>query len=159
MIPAVGPISANILVVGDFPDWLDVITGVPFYDKDKNLRAGNILRTELSRVNINPGRVRYTNMWLHAKKKKGECEPGIHVTQLMKELLKVDHALICGSDPLKLFLGETATAAAWSGLPIESPDLPSSLKAMACVKIATGFDMLGEVRLAIQRFGEFVHGN
>lgn len=159
LLSSSGPLSANVLVVGDYPDWLDVITGTPFYDKDKKLRAGNILRSELTRVNINPGRVRYTNLWLHAKKKKGQCEQGFHNTILIRELLKVEYVLLSGSEPLKLFLGDNATAAAWSGLSLKSPDLPSEVKAMGCVKIATGFDMIGEVRLAIQRFGELVHGN
>jgi len=158
LLAARGPINTNILVVGDYPDWQDVLVGTPFYDRDKKIRAGNIIAGELERASINPARVRYTNLWLHGKKKKGECEPGFHATAFMNELLRVEFALIAGTEPLQVLLGESFTAAEFSSMRIPREFLPPNVQAMAMVKIATGFDMLGEVRLAATMFGEMVHG-
>ena len=153
-----GPINTNILVVGDYPDWFDVLMGTPFCGGDKKVRAGNIIAGELERASINPARVRFTNLWLHGKKKKGECEPGFHATAFINELLRVEFALIAGTDPLQVLLGENISAAEFNGLPIPREVLPANVQAMAMVKASTGFDMLGEVRLAITRFGEMTHG-
>jgi len=135
------------------------MVGSPFSSQDKNLRAGDIIRQELTRASINPARVRFTNLWVHAKKKVGECERGFHITILLQELMKVEFALISGTEPLQVLLGEGVSALERSGLIIKSKELPQNVTAMAAVKISTGFDMLGEVRLAVERFAEVVHGN
>jgi hypothetical protein len=133
------------------------MVGSPFSSQDKNLRAGDIIRQELTRASINPARVRFTNLWVHAKKKVGECERGFHITILLQELMKVEFALISGTEPLQVLLGEGVSASERSGLIIKSKELPQNVTAMAAVKISTGFDMLGEVRLAVERFAEVVH--
>ena len=166
LIEPCGPIGGTILVIGDAPDWLDVTTGVPFYDKDKTVsgysrkRPGNILREELMRAGLDPRRVRYTNLWLHAKKKKNECDVNFHITRMFQEFVKAEYVLVAGIEPLQVILDDPkASTMDWSGLELKSPNIPKNIKVMAMVKAATGFDTLGEIRLALGRFADNVHAD
>lgn len=160
LIEPSGPINGTILIIGDVPDWLDITTGVPFYDRDRRKRAGNILREELMRAGLDPRRVRYTNLWLHAKKKKGECDTDFHITRMFQEFVKAEHVLVAGIEPLQIILDDpTVSTMDWSGLNLKSPNIPKRITAMAMVKVATGFDTLGEIRLALGRFVDQIHGN
>lgn len=160
LIEPIGPIGGKILVIGDVPDWLDITIGVPFAVGDKGKRAGTILRDELMRAGLDPRRVRYTNLWLHGKKKKGECDVDFHITRMLQEFVKSDYVLVAGIEPLRVLLDDpTASTMDWSGLKLKSPNLPKGIMAMAMVKVATGFDTLGEIRLAIGRFSNIVHGS
>ena len=160
LIEPSGPIGGTILVIGDAPDWLDVTTGVPFYDRDRRKRAGNILKEELMRAGLDPRRVRYTNLWLHVKKKKNECNVNFHITRMFQEFVKAEYVLVAGIEPLQVILDDpNASTMDWSGLELKSPNIPKNIKVMVSVKIATGFDTLGEIRLALGRFADNVHGN
>ena len=160
LIEPSGPIEGMILVIGDAPDWLDVTTGVPFYDRDRRKRAGNILKEELMRAGLDPRRVRYTNLWLHVKKKKNECDVNFHITRMFQEFVKAEYVLVAGIEPLQVILDDPkASTMDWSGLELKSTNIPKNIKVMAMVKVATGFDTLGEIRLALGRFADNVHVN
>lgn len=159
LISTIGPIGGKILVIGDAPDWLDITTGSPFYDGDRRKRAGNILREELMRAGLEPRRVRYTNLWLHAKKKKNECDVNFHITRMFQEFVKAEYVLVAGIEPLQVILDNPkASTMDWSGLELKSTNIPKNIKVIAMVKVATGFDTLGEIRLALGRFSNLVHG-
>lgn len=156
-----GPITSDILLIGDFPDWRDIMKGIPFsvgYVKNyrRVMRAGDIMRDLLTANSIRPERCRMTNVWLHAPKKAEECEKDFHVTSVLKEMAQAKYVLLMGTDAVHLLLPD-AGALEWSGLEILSPELPKTTRAMGSVKMATGFQHLGEVKLAIKRFSEMVH--
>ena len=161
LISPAGPIESDILLLGDIPDWFDVVKGKPFaigYKKNGKYitRAGDILRDLLTANSIRPERCRMSNVWLHAKKKVDECEFSFHVEQAYKEIARAKHVLLMGTLSVRLLL-EEAGALEWSGLEILSPDLPKETRAMGSVKMSTGFKHLGEVQLAIKRFSELVY--
>ena len=156
ILPPRGPIKADILAIGDWPDWLDIKKGTVFHTGGWRKRVGDVLHNEFQNAGINPGSVRYANVWQHAVNK--ECSSGYHKTELYKEILNRRFLLLMGTETLQLFLPD-AKIAEWSGLEILSPELPKDCRAFACVKpsMALG-DTLGEVRFAIQEFAELVHG-
>lgn len=160
VIPA-GPIKSEILLIGDAPDWYDVVKGKAFsigYRKKGRYiqRAGDILRDQLTANSIRPERCRMTNVWLHATKKVDECDFSWHETQAAAEIAKAKYVLFMSTTAVRLLL-ENASALEWSGLEILSPELSKETRAMGSVKMSTGFNHLGEVRLAIKRLGEMVH--
>ena len=162
LVSPIGPIESDILLVGDEPDWFDVVKGRTFaigYKKNGHYvdRAGDILRAKLTANSIRPERCRITNVWLHAKKKVDDCDLEWHQTQAYAEIAETKYVLLMGTSPVRLLL-EDAGAIEWSGLEILSPDLPKGTRTMGSVKIATGFKHIGEVELAIKRFSEMVHG-
>ncbi len=161
LVQPTGPIKSDILLVGDLPDWWDVIKGkafsVGYFKFGKYVqRAGDILRDLLTANSIRPERCRMTNVWLHAAKKDTECNIDYHIEQVYKEMAKAKTILLMGTLSVRLLLQE-AGAREWSGLEILSPDLPRGSQAMGSVKMATGFKHLGEAQLAIKRFSEMVH--
>ena len=161
LVQPTGPIKSDILLIGDAPDWYDVVKGKAFavgYRKNGRYiqRAGDILRNQMTANSIRPERCRITNVWLHATKKVDECDFDWHKTQIYKEIVKSKHILLMSTLSVRLLL-EEAGALEWSGLEILSPDLPKGTQAMGSVKMSTGFKHLGEVQLAIKRFGEMVY--
>ncbi len=152
LLEPVGPVRSDILLVGTAPDWKDIKNGVPFSGD-----AGNVIKEELQRAAIIPGRCRMTNLWLHAKNPK-DCEIDFHVTSLFKELSGKKFVLIMGTDVLNLFLPND-TISDWTGLEIKSIDLPKGAQAIAMYNPSTALsDTLGETRFAIENFAELVHG-
>jgi hypothetical protein len=150
-----GPVNANILCVGDWPDWLDIKKGVHYCTDGWKTRVGDVLKEEFKLAGINPGRVKLTNVWQHAQNKN--CSYDFHKTQFFKEILGAKYILLMGSTPLEL-LAPGKKVSEWSGLEIISTSLPNKGRAMAIIKptIALG-DTLGEVRFAIRNFAEMVH--
>ena len=161
LVEPTGPIKSDILLVGDWPDWYDIMKGKAFaigYRKHNRPidRAGDILRDLLTANSIRWERCRMTNVWLHDKKKAEDCDHSWHVERVFKEMAKAKYVLLMGTTAVHLLL-EDASAQAWSGLEILSHDLPKDTLAMGSVKMSTGFGQLGEVKLAIKRFAEMVH--
>ena len=161
LVLPIGPVKSDILLIGDAPDWFDVMKGKAFavgYKKNGRYiqRAGDILRDQLTANSIRPERCRMTNVWLHTTKKVEECEFDWHAEKAYAEIVRVKHVLLMSTTAVRLVL-EDAGALEWSGLEILSPDLPKGTNAMGSVKMSTGFKHLGEVKLAIKRFSELVH--
>jgi uracil-DNA glycosylase family 4 len=65
IVPASGPISSDVLLVGEFPGFEELQRGVPFVGE-----AGKILEYELFLVGLNLRGFRLTNLWQHAKPDK-----------------------------------------------------------------------------------------
>ena len=161
LVSPIGPIESDILLIGDVPDWYDVVKGRAFsigYKKNGHYidRAGDILRSLLTANSIRPERCRMTNVWLHAKKKVDDCDFEWHQTQAYAEIVNAKQCLFMGTTAVRLLL-EDAGAIEWSGLEILSPELPKGTRAMGSVTMNSAFKHLGEAELAVKRFSEMVH--
>jgi len=147
-----GPVKAEILLVGSAPDWEDIKNGEPLSGK-----AGDVLREELQRAAVIPGRCRVTNLWVHAKNPK-DCEVDFHVTRLFKELTGRKYILLMGTDAVQIFMPEISVSDV-TGLEILSPDLPKDARALAMYAPSIALsDKLGETRFAIENFSNLIHG-
>ena len=145
-----GPVKATVLLIGDTPGQEEIIQGHPWAG-----RGGDVLRAEMIKVGIHPGRCRMTNMWLHAKNPK-ECDKDWHITEMFREVRGKKFLLIMGAETLQTFLPESRVSE-WSGLEIISPDIPKGARAMAMVNPAIALrDVHGEVAFAIKNFAELI---
>lgn len=147
IVPARGPINAEILLVGEFPGYNELVAGAPFVGP-----AGEILKVELSRVGIQYGACRVANLWLHAPDKD---ELDYHVGELIKEMAGRKYVLFMGSECAKLFDVDVSGSA---GLKIKSPLIPTSVKvAMISPNPAIAMhEVMGELRLSLKKFSEVV---
>lgn len=148
LIDPVGPLSAEILLVGEYPGYEEVRQGAPFVGK-----TGDVLREELARVGIQYTRCRSTNLWLHDK--TNDCNIDYHIKMLVAEMYARKYVLLMGSDVTKALLGTGVMD--WSGLQVNSQFIPDHIKAMACPNPASVFKgRVGEVRLAFKKFAEMI---
>ena len=141
-----GPEDAEILLVGDAPSYNEIKEGQPWIGP-----AGDVLRTELRRVQINPNRCRITNMWLHGK--TNECEA--HIDELMAEMQGRKVILLMGADCVTYFTGQNVSDV--SGLRVDKMTdmLPAGVVAYAIFNPAIALhEKLGEVRFAMEKFAE-----
>ena len=150
LIAPIGPMKAEILIIGDSPGLEEIKQGTPWVGK-----GGDVLKRELTLAGIHPGKCRITNLWLHTKNPK-DCDVDFHAEEMFKEVLERKYLLIMGAETLRAFLPESKVSE-WSGLEIVSPEIPKGIRAMAMVNPAIALrDVHGEVRLAIQNFAEMV---
>ncbi len=143
-----GPEDAEILVVGDAPSYEEIKQGKPWVGQ-----AGDVLRTELRRVHINPNKCRITNMWLHGK--TNECKPALD--ELMDEMQGRKAVLLMGADCVSYFTGENVSDV--SGLRVDKMTdmLPAGVMAYALFNPAIALhEKLGEVRFGIEKFAEAI---
>lgn len=159
--PGGDPKSAYLLA-GEYPGYKEIESGRPFVGD-----AGDVLRAELDRVDLNFDDFRVTNLWLHAsvkvtEPKKGKepdpqaCNPDWHLEQLVKEFKGKTHVLLMGSDVLAALNGNSVMA--YSGLRIKLPEFPTvhfwvAPNPAAMLRGQT----VGEFRLAMQRFADDIH--
>ena len=139
--------DSNVLLVGEYPGLEELRRGIPFIGQ-----AGEILDRELSRVNIQMGQCRVTNLWQHELNKNQEC-----FTEGLKSLTKeMDgrKVLLMGSELASFFLNDKVTR--WSGMEVQSALFPRSVEfVMMSVNPALCLHQpAGEFRLAIQKFAE-----
>ena len=97
---------------------------------------------------------RVTNLWGHEKDLK-TCEFDGHWQRILGELSGRRAVLLMGSDVAQWFLGLPVSEA--TGLLVQSDKLPKKTKAVVVYNpVIASYDKLGEVRLAIEKFGEVV---
>jgi hypothetical protein len=154
-------VRSNILILGDKPDWFDILKGRAFatgYKKNGRYveRAGDILNDLLTKNSIRPTACRMSTVWLHAPKKKEDCDFSWHVERAFLEIVKVKYVLLQGTLAVAL-VEEGASAQEWSGLEMTSTEWPTGVRAMGSVIMKTAFTHLGEAELALKRFGEMTH--
>ncbi len=152
IVPASGPISSDVLLVGEFPGFEELQRGVPFVGE-----AGKILEYELFLVGLNLRGFRLTNLWQHMKPKKMDETSQQCFNQFVVELTKEMRGrkvLLMGSENANTFLRWKISDC--SGLLVESPLFPNDVVfVQACVNPATALHgTVGELRHAIQKFAE-----
>lgn len=140
-----GPVYADIILVGEFPGFLEIRTGQPWVGK-----AGNVLRSELEKIGIDFYDCRSANLWLHQKSKK--CDPEWHKKQLEKELLGRKAALFMGSDVSKTLYGIEISRT--NGLVVNAPGYGLEVAVLSFNPAMALQDngVLGEIRLAMENF-------
>lgn len=145
-VPACGPISSSILIIGAYPGDEEVKAGRPMVGAN-----GGLLRTELAMNGIDLAGLRVGNIWLHPSNKDEKClEYG--ATQIIKEAKGRKAILLLGAEPVKYFC--KVSVEKYNGLQVQS-DLLSAPLIMACVQPATCFHgSAGEFKLSIKKFCE-----
>ena len=99
---------------------------------------------------------RATNLWSHEKDNK-TCDFAAHWQRALTELSGRRAVLLMGSDVSQWFLGIPVSEV--TGLEVQSDKLPRGAVAIVMYNPAIcSHDKLGEVRLAIEKFGEAVRG-
>jgi uracil-DNA glycosylase family 4 len=156
IVPAYGPLSATILLVGESPNFSDLQYGRPFMGQ-----AGEVLQHELARAGISFNTCRATNLWQHAPTKDKtlkEAEYELHFGKLMEELKRVKAAFFMGSELSPLFFGKSVSLI--NGCKVTSPLLPKNIQvAVASYNPAICLQrdgVIGDFRFAVGYFAELV---
>jgi uracil-DNA glycosylase family 4 len=137
------------LVVGDQPGWKEKMRGLPLVGE-----TGEVLENELRRVGLSLEDFRLTNLWLHDEAPE---ELEWHKTQLVRELAGRKLVLAMGAKVVMALTGQKVSDV--TGLEVRSPFLPKGTRLLASVNPAIVFkegSVVGELRLAIERFAEAV---
>jgi uracil-DNA glycosylase len=178
LIPALGNPKSPLLLVGDFPNYLETKQGFPFAFRNPhnawdNMQSGDILREELTRVGIMMNSVLLTNLWMHGKDWKMEttytktgkekqqkvpaCPPEFHLDSLVKMFAGKTHVLLMGSEVTQALIGKTVQQV--SGTQVVVPGIDKKIHFWVSPNPALAFNQpLGELRLAFQRFSDDVSG-
>lgn len=144
--------TSNILVAGEFPGDEEIRYGRPFVGK-----TGDVLEKELLRVNINLRTIRKTNLWLHEFKSSMYDEEKHfewHLAHLLNEMRQYDHVLFLGSEMATVFLDEKITDV--NSLALDCKYFPGKKVTFGLNPAAAFHGSMGEVRLAIEKFGRRV---
>ena len=146
--------SSTVLLVGEFPGWEELRSGVPWIGN-----AGRVLAKELGRAGVQFERCKHTNLWRHAvpdDKATKEMEFDYHYTLLSEELKKVKAVFLMGSDLAELFFDKKVTTI--NGCVMTSERLPSNIEvAIASINPAVCLQreaVLGDFRFACQQFAK-----
>jgi uracil-DNA glycosylase family 4 len=144
----VGPKSSLILIIGDKPGIQEVKEGKPFGGA-----LGGVLRTELSRYQIDMNQIRITNLWLHEPNKNEKClDHGAKKAIAEAKGRKV--ILLIGSETVKYFCG--CSVEGYNGLLVTSDWFPTA-KVMAMIQPASAFHQAyGELRFAVEQFANLL---
>jgi uracil-DNA glycosylase family 4 len=142
-VPPSGPTDAPILIVGEFPGWEETKARRPFCGP-----SGNVLAAELRRIDVSLYDCRVTNLALHMNPTE-ECYK-FGLEQVIKEAAGRRAILLLGSECAKVFVG--ANVSTISGLVVESQYLSAPLIMCTYNPAAVISGMVGEFRLALQKF-------
>lgn len=156
LVKPVGPRDSPIIIVGPYPGYQELKTGVPGSGP-----AGRVLRKELYKVNIRMNDCRVTNFWLHqkpelgTKKNPNEFFPKCYdwcMKQLKEEMNNKQIALITGAETVRIFFEVSVMQV--TGCVMESPLLPG-IATIPLVNPAQAENAtLGELRLGLERMAE-----
>ena len=149
LIPAYGPSTSKILLIGEFPGMDEIMKGIPFIG-----RTGDILRAECAKAGLDISRCRLTNLWQHDKDEKG-CDITIHLRAMAKELKGKKFALLMGSDLTQEIWGQGVMEL--SGLEVKSELFPKTRLFVSPNPAIVMHGPVGELRLALERFTEAVN--
>jgi hypothetical protein len=149
-----GKPGAPILVVGEAPGPEELRRGAPWTHQ-----GGEILRAEFVRAGIALTDCRFTNLWLHAeRKKKDDLYAGCYdygMCEIFKEIETAKAVFLCGAGVVKTFADVSVGAV--NGLRIKPPGL--WLPGILCVaavspnSVITG--VVGDFRFAVTKFAEY----
>jgi uracil-DNA glycosylase family 4 len=150
-----GKSGAPILVVGEAPGPEELRCGAPWTHQ-----GGEILRSEFARAGIAVTDCRFTNLWLHAeRKKKDDLYQGCFdysMRILFAEYCSAQAILLCGAGPVEMLTGKKVGSV--NGLIIQ-PREPFLGKAVMCIaavspnSVITG--VVGDFRFAVTKFAEY----
>lgn len=146
-----GPRDAKVLLIGERPGWEEIAASKPFVGA-----TGDILRSELGRLEVDLWMLRLTNLWLHAPPSDEEqYEKCLQfcLQQALVEIKGKKAILLIGSDTVSLFCDEKVSDVC--GLVVKSNYIDRKVLVMACVNPAIAFHRApGEMRLALKKFCE-----
>lgn len=154
----------GILVVGEKPDWEDVMSGVAYTQGTdrKRFSHGDVLAEEFNRAGLSWPFVRRTYLFGHpmANANQAHRELDYHLTRLMKEVYKSQFVLLMGAEVVRTFTGQSVSSV--YGLPVTAQQIPDSIRVYACP--APGIALspqgtIGELRYSIERFVEVINGD
>ncbi len=149
MIPAVGPTSSKVLLIGEFPGKDEIIRGIPFIGV-----TGEILKTESVRAGLDLSSCRLTNLWYHAKDEKG-CDMKLHLNVMAKEFKGKKFVLLMGSDLTKALFERGVMDLA--GLERKSDRFPGIRFFVSPNPAILLHGPVGEFRLSLNRFVEAIN--
>lgn len=144
IVPAAGPKSSPVLIIGAFPGVEEIRTGKPMSGK-----SGSILTKELS---IDFHRVRRVNLWHHPPNESEEClEHG--EAQVIQEAKGKKVILLIGAEPAKHFTGYNVSEV--NGIIVQANFL-SCKRIYASIQPVSVFKRggIGEVKFALGRFSK-----
>lgn len=146
MIDPTGPKDAQILLVGDRPDFEDLSKNMPFVGK-----RGDVLRAELGIAGIDIRKCRITFVWRHEPVKG--CKG--HLADVLREMEGKPYVLLIGAETGKAFAIEKADLK--TGLPIDSVFFPPDVKFATVVTNPPQNSAVGEFRLALSKFARRIN--
>lgn len=141
--------SEDILIVGEFPGKVEMLTGIPFASTPDFMTAGRILRRELERLGVSLSQLSLCNLWLHEPTKDERCFQAGYDNVLDNAKGK-KAILLVGSDTVETFTGYKVSDV--SGLQVESSVLSASIIYASVNPALAQHRALGEVRFAIEKF-------
>src|SRR3990167_7228787 len=151
LVEPVGPPSAPLLLLGEYPGWREAKEGRAWIGE-----AGQVLRAELARVGIQFDRCRATNLWLHKPSKEpGEYE--YHMQNALEEVRNRRIVFLMGSDVARAFLDQSVSDV--SGLVVRSRLISSGIILIASKNPALLLRqgaVVGDVRHAMTSLGNTV---
>jgi len=141
MMDPTGPKDAQILIVGDKPDYDDLMKNMPYVSK-----RGDVLRSELQRVGIEIRKCRITYVWRHEIKKECKGQLG----DVLREMKDHPYVLLVGAETTRAFgLGDIDKIV---GLQVESIFFPQEVQYVTVVTNPPQSSAIGDFRLAIEKF-------
>lgn len=155
IVPAGGSPHAKFLIVGEYPGDAEYEKGRPFAG-----HAGYVLRTELARIGLDFVQFRIANLWLHDPPKGDEYDKCFRVGYdlVLDDAKRKLAILLVGSDVVETFTEYKVSDI--NGLRLDKNEhLFSCENVMAMVNPAIVFRPqkgIGEVRFAIEQFGEML---
>ncbi len=153
---------AGILIVGENPEYEDVMTGQAFALAQQRGRfsRGDVLKNEFQRVGLMWNYVRRTYLYGHAMKdaKQIQEEFTFHQERCLKEIYKSRFVFLMGAEVVRQFTSYSVGEA--YGLRVKSPLIPDTIQVW--VGLAPGNALsekgvIGELRFSIERFAEAVN--
>lgn len=143
LVRVTGPPAALIGVIGEYPGDDELEELAPFVGP-----SGNVLRTELRRLQIDLDDCRVTNMWSHPPTEKNDPDYRWNAQRALAAVAKCEIVLLLGSEVTKAILGEIVSNV--GGLVLRSNVLPGKKIIAAPNPTAVMRGTLGEFRTALE---------
>lgn len=150
LVEPIGPPNAQLLLVGDYPDYEDVRLGRCLSGSmdDYRMNPRKVLFAELVKVGIQLSGCRYTNLWSHGKNDK-ECKLEYHIDRVAKEIKGKKYVLLMGTDASRAFIGVSSTEV--YGLKFKLKMFPGTVFVVSPNPTSLITGNVGEFRLALER--------
>lgn len=145
-----GPEKAPILILGEFPGWMEMQSHTVWVGQ-----AGTVLKAELHRVGIDYKACRATNLWMHLPSPEPK-EIDWHRRQANAEMRGRKAILLVGSDVAKTYLGKSVSDVNGLSFKLKNFGNVPAVASINPAQLLNDDGTMGEVRLAMDRFGELV---
>lgn len=146
MVDPVGPKDAQILIVGDKPDFEDLQKNMPYLGK-----RGEVLRNEMLRVGLDIRKCRVTYVWRHEPVETCKGQLG----DVLREMKEHPYVLLIGAETLKAFGIDKVDLRI--GLPVTSIFIPENVKLAIATLNPPQNSGVGEFRLALSKFARRIN--